>query len=67
MVPLAHLDKTCSILLNNHNVAQALLALIKQETDRMRAATRSKDFKKDGIKIMHAIVGALKNLSLAGF
>lgn len=42
-----------------------MLTLLKQETDRLRSAARSKEESKSSIKVLHAIVGALKNLSLA--
>lgn len=57
------LDDTCSVLIHKHNIAPALLTLLKHEVERIRAE-ESTDIP-TSIKVFYAIIGALKNLSLA--
>jgi hypothetical protein len=66
---LARSEQTCTTLVHSHGVLSALLNLLKNETDRLRSAakdvTKTREESKSSIKVLHAIIGALKNLSLA--
>nr|KAJ3419462.1 hypothetical protein HK105_006932 [Polyrhizophydium stewartii] len=62
---LARSDATCKMLVEKHNVGPALVSLIKLEAERLRAVSGARDEAKSSIKVLHAVIGALKNLSLA--
>ncbi|KAJ3082996.1 Rap1 GTPase-GDP dissociation stimulator 1, partial [Quaeritorhiza haematococci] len=75
---LARSDDTCVILVRDHNVADGLLQLLKLEmvrlNDRMNQVKTSdpngsftslREEVKGIVKVLHAVVGALKNMSLA--
>ncbi|KAJ3357517.1 Rap1 GTPase-GDP dissociation stimulator 1 [Entophlyctis luteolus] len=74
---LARSDESCKALMKEHNIGSALLQLLTMEVDRAKqehevlitgagpdssavAAVRS------CVKVIHAVVGAFKNLSIAG-
>ncbi|TPX38360.1 hypothetical protein SmJEL517_g00347 [Synchytrium microbalum] len=61
---LARSDETCATLVKTHNVVPALVKLLRLETERLRMAQTGEDTKM-GLKVVHAVIGALKNLSLA--
>ncbi|KAJ3055918.1 Rap1 GTPase-GDP dissociation stimulator 1 [Rhizophlyctis rosea] len=61
---LARSDETCAALVHQHGVAQSVLDLLKLEIDRLRASGVREETKST-IKVLHAVIGALKNLSLA--
>ncbi|KAI9347942.1 armadillo-type protein [Zopfochytrium polystomum] len=61
---LARSDESCTNLIRNLNVAPALLELLKLETDRVKT-NGVKEETKSSVKVIHAVIGALKNLSLA--
>lgn len=60
-----YIDETCAALVHQHGVAQSLLDLLRLEIDRLKASGVREETKST-IKVLHAVVGALKNLSLAG-
>jgi hypothetical protein len=71
------LDETCRELVKTHDVVPALLKLLKEEMGRLNSARQDvtdltpegrKDAKeelKSIIQVLHAVIGTLKNLSLA--
>ena len=61
---LARSDETCLILVKDHGVGISLLSLLKLEVDWLRMQGGVRDEKSSGVKVLHAVVGALKNLSL---
>ncbi|KAJ3038533.1 Rap1 GTPase-GDP dissociation stimulator 1 [Rhizophlyctis rosea] len=61
---LARSDETCKALVHRHGVAQSLLDLLGLEIDRLKTSGLREETKST-IKVLHAVVGALKNLSLA--
>ncbi|KAJ3286654.1 Rap1 GTPase-GDP dissociation stimulator 1 [Borealophlyctis nickersoniae] len=61
---LARSDETCTALVHRHGVAQDLLDLLKLEIGRVRASGVREETKST-VKVLHAVIGALKNLSLA--
>ncbi|KAI9001873.1 hypothetical protein BC832DRAFT_122634 [Gaertneriomyces semiglobifer] len=60
--PYIDLDITCNILVTQHGVAEALLSLLRLEVTRVQQGGGEL---KSTVKVLHAAVGALKNLSLA--
>ncbi|TPX39303.1 hypothetical protein SeMB42_g06383 [Synchytrium endobioticum] len=61
---LARSDETCAALVKIHNVVPALVKLLRQETVKLKVAEVGEDTKM-GLKVVHAVIGSLKNLSLA--
>lgn len=59
---IARSDKTCSTLMKIHRVGPFLLALLEKETAIIIAGRNEQT--KHSIKVIHAVVGALKNISL---
>ncbi|KAI8822699.1 armadillo-type protein [Fimicolochytrium jonesii] len=59
---LARSDTTCVDLVERHGVVPPMLALLELETQRTKNAGAEM---KGIIKVLHAVIGALKNLSLA--
>ncbi|KAJ3128611.1 Rap1 GTPase-GDP dissociation stimulator 1, partial [Physocladia obscura] len=76
---LARSDEACSVLIKEYNVGVSLLELLTMETERVKtgsAAISSADGDIDAsgvginairssVKVIHAVVGAFKNLSIA--
>ncbi|ORY51791.1 hypothetical protein BCR33DRAFT_711986 [Rhizoclosmatium globosum] len=69
---LARSDEACRALVMDHGVADALLALLTMEMERvkagsalMAAGTSAVNEIKSCVKVIHAVVGAFKNLSIA--
>ncbi|KAJ3068209.1 Rap1 GTPase-GDP dissociation stimulator 1 [Podochytrium sp. JEL0797] len=70
---LARSDDACNVLVGKHEVAPALLALLEMEVERVKkgsAGMAEGDVKgvgevKSCVKVIHAVVGAFKNLSIA--
>ncbi|KAJ3130471.1 hypothetical protein HK098_000036 [Nowakowskiella sp. JEL0407] len=60
---LARSDETCISLVQEYGIAQSLLELAVLEKDRVLNC-EGRDDKKSAIKVLHAVFGALKNLSL---
>jgi hypothetical protein len=58
-------DNTCSVLIHSHGIIAFLVDLLKVETDRFRETINLKADFRLNLQILHAIVGALKNLALA--
>jgi hypothetical protein len=70
-------DETCKELVKTHDVVPALLKLLKDEMARLNSARHdvtdlspeerkdAKDELKSIIQVLHAVIGTLKNLSLA--
>ena len=70
-------DETCKELVKTHDVVPALLKLLKNEMARLNSARHdvtdltpdqrkdAKDELKSIIQVLHAVIGTLKNLSLA--
>ncbi|KAJ3411499.1 hypothetical protein HDV05_002107 [Chytridiales sp. JEL 0842] len=61
---LARSDDTCALLTKKHQVGPALLELLNLEMDRVKTSGVREETK-SCIKVLHAVVGAFKNLSLA--
>ncbi|TPX71475.1 hypothetical protein SpCBS45565_g01105 [Spizellomyces sp. 'palustris'] len=59
---LARSDETCVALVQEHDVARALLNLLALEVSRVK---QSGTELKSTVKVLHAVMGSLKNLSLA--
>lgn len=59
------LDETCFTLASVHNIGPALLEMVQAEALRLSKSKLNKDETKLVIKVVHAALGALKNLSLA--
>ncbi|KNC97857.1 uncharacterized protein SPPG_06853 [Spizellomyces punctatus DAOM BR117] len=59
---LARSDETCVSLVQEHDVARALLNLLALEVSRVK---QSGTELKSTVKVLHAVMGSLKNLSLA--
>ncbi|KAL5034970.1 hypothetical protein BDV3_004459 [Batrachochytrium dendrobatidis] len=62
---LARSDATCLKLVEHHRAGSALIALLKLEVDHLRTVGGAYEEAKSSIKVLHAVIGALKNLSLA--
>lgn len=74
---LNSIDETCRELVKTHKVVPALLDLLQDEMSRLGAARHdvtdlsaderkeAKDELKSIIQVLHAVIGTLKNLSLA--
>ncbi|KAJ3301884.1 hypothetical protein HDV03_000251 [Kappamyces sp. JEL0829] len=62
---IARSDETCEKLVRTFHVVQPLLDVVKLEGARLETAKYGKDETKLVIKVIHAALGALKNLSLA--
>ncbi|KAI9331968.1 armadillo-type protein [Obelidium mucronatum] len=73
---LSRSDEACAALINQHGVAVALLALLGLEVERVKAGTLAMAEGGDGaqlavndikscVKVVHAVVGAFKNLTIA--
>ncbi|KAJ3219756.1 hypothetical protein HDU67_009568 [Dinochytrium kinnereticum] len=61
---LARSDETCTLLVNEYGVGKALLELLLLEKNRLQISG-IKEETKSSLKVLHAVVGALKNLSIA--
>ena len=59
------IDEACGILIRKHEVSKYLLDLLILERERIKSADDKSDTK-SSVKVLHAVVGALKNLSLSG-
>ena len=62
---LVNVDDTCATLLFDKKVGEPLIALLRAETERFATSDRTRDENKSSIKVFHAIIAGLKNLSLA--
>lgn len=61
------IDETCEFLINSEcNVYQAIQKLSHTEINRLKEFSYVKDETKLVLKVIHAVVGTIKNLSLAG-
>ncbi|KAJ3105663.1 Rap1 GTPase-GDP dissociation stimulator 1 [Phlyctochytrium bullatum] len=61
---LARSDDTCALLMREHDIGKALLELLLMEKKRLQEHGIREDTK-SCIKVLHAVVGALKNLSIS--
>ncbi|KAI9207738.1 armadillo-type protein [Polychytrium aggregatum] len=61
---LARSDLTCAILVQKYDVCSALIELLYLEGSRLKKEG-VKETTKSCVKVLHAVVGALKNLSIA--
>ncbi|KAJ1340485.1 hypothetical protein BSLG_004932 [Batrachochytrium salamandrivorans] len=62
---LARSDASCLKLVEHHRSGAALVTLIKLEIDHLRSVGGVRGEAKSSIKVLHAAIGALKNMSLA--
>ncbi|KAJ3028135.1 UNVERIFIED_CONTAM: Rap1 GTPase-GDP dissociation stimulator 1 [Siphonaria sp. JEL0065] len=73
---LSRSDEACAALVNQHGVAVALLGLLALEVERVKVGTAAMSDAGEGatvavndvkscVKVVHAVVGAFKNLSIA--
>ncbi|KAI8610938.1 armadillo-type protein [Chytriomyces sp. MP71] len=73
---LARSDKSCSVLMSQYGIALSLLQLLNLEVERVKVGTavitegeggaKAVNEIRSCVKVIHAVVGAFKNLSIAG-
>ena len=60
---LARSDETCVELARTYDVASPMIELLRLELERWQNCTKIEE-RKSMIKVIHAVIGAFKNLSL---
>ncbi|KAI8898642.1 armadillo-type protein [Globomyces pollinis-pini] len=62
---LARSDESCYKLVYDHHIVSPLVKLLKVESERLKSDSIERTESKHLIRVLHAVIGAFKNLSLA--